>query len=443
MSLNSGGAGGNEYAMKRNIVPLLGIAVVVAILSTGVFYGLFAGKLRSASPDAAGQPIVVAARDLDRGTVLEAGDLKVSLFKGALGGSFSNPAQLAGATVVDAVKQNEPVLEERVISKVPRAGSEGNSVPAGQRAVSIRVSESDGLVGLLRPGTRVDLQAIQERNGGLELRTILQNVEVVAVSPQTQPAGGNRGPVSIVTVLTRPEDADVLALADSGSRIRLSLRNPLDSGTAPRRALTLGSLFQAGNVTSISASTLGAATDTRSLDLDLQVLRATPAAVGQLESKLARPVSGTALEVLSFAGNADSRELIKKLVGERQLEILSQRNLSAAPGRPARFYTGPAAARLGITFFTEAGKDGKLNLRVQPGISSQNKAAMETHLLDADLPATGSFLVSGIANDPADRDLLERLYPGHSWDDGRLVIVINSREGSARELSAVRSRRGR
>jgi pilus assembly protein CpaB len=443
LSLKSGGAEGNEYAMKRNIVPLLGIAVVVAILSTGVFYGLFAGKLRSASPDAAGQPIVVAARDLDRGTVLEASDLKVSLFKGALGGSFSNPAQLAGATVLDAVKQNEPVLEERVVSKVPRAGSANNSVPAGQRAVSIRVSESDGLVGLLRPGTRVDLQAIQERNGGLELRTILQNVEVVAVSPQTQPAGGNRGPVSIVTVLTRPEDADVLALADSGGRIRLSLRNPLDSGTAPRRALTLGSLFQAGNITSISASTLGAAADTRSLELDLQVLRATPAAVNQLESKLARPVSGTALEVLSFAGSADPRELIRKLVGERQLEILSQRNLSAAPGRPARFYTGPASARLGITFFTEAGKDGKLNLRVQPGISSQKKAAMETHLLDAGLPATGSFLVSGIANDPGDRDLLERLYPGHSWDDGRLVIVINSREGSARELSAVRSQRGR
>lgn len=428
--------------MKRNIVPLLGIAVVVAILSTGVFYGLFAGKLRSASPDAAGQPIVVAARDLDRGTVLEASDLKVSVFKGALGGSFSNPEQLVGATVVDAVKQNEPVLEERVVSKVPRAGSAANSVPAGQRAVSIRISESDGLIGLLRPGTRVDLQAVQERNGGLELRTILQNVEVVAVSPQTQAAGGNRGPVSIVTVLTKPEDADLVALADSGGRIRLSLRNPLDSGTAPRRALTLGSLFQANNVTSVSAPT-PAATDPRSLELDLQVLRATPAAVSQLESELVRPASGTAMEVLPFAGNTDSRELIKKLVGQRQLEILSQRNLSAAPGRPARFYTGPASARLGIAFFTAAGKDGKLNLRVQPGISSQNKAAMETHLLDAGLPANGSFLVSGIANEAGDRDLLERLYPGHSWDDGRLLMVINSREGNSRELSAVRSQRGR
>ena len=222
--------------MKRNIVPLLGIAVVVAILSTGVFYGLFAGKLRSASPEASGQAIVVAARDLDRGTVLQASDLKVSQFKGTLAGSFSSPAQLTGATLVEAVKQNEPLLEERVVSKVPGPGSAGSSVPTGLRAVSIRVSESDGLIGLLRPGARVDLQAVQDRNGGLELRTILQNVEVVAVSPQTQPAGGNRGPVSIVTVLARPEEADVVALADSGTRLRLSLRNPLDSGAEPRRA---------------------------------------------------------------------------------------------------------------------------------------------------------------------------------------------------------------
>ena len=438
MSLKSGGAEGNEYAMKRNIVPLLGIAVVVAILSTGVFYGLFAGKLRSASPDAAGQPIVVAARDLDRGTVLEASDLKVSLFKGALGGSFSNPAQLAGATVIDAIKQNEPVLEERVISKVPRAGSAGNSVPAGQRAVSIRVSESDGLVGLLRPGTRVDLQAIQERNGGLELRTILQNVEVVAVSPQPQP-GGNRGPVSIVTVLTRPEDADVLALADSGGRIRLSLRNPLDSGTAPGRALLLGSVFNANGVTPVSGPV--AATDRRSLELNLQVLRATPRALSQLEAKLARPASGTAMAVTPFTDRTDSRELIEKLVGEHQLEILAERSLSAGIGRPARFRSGPASGKVGIAFFTEPGKDGKLNLRVQPEISSQNRSEMETRLLDAEFPATGSFLVSGIFNSAGDREAVERLYPGHSWGDGQLLIVFNSREDG--ELSAARTERRR
>ncbi len=427
--------------MKRNIVPLLGIAVVVAILSTGVFYGLFAGKLRSASAETSGQAIVVAARDLDRGTVLQASDLKLSQFKGTLAGSFASPAPLTGATVIAAVKQNEPLLEERLVSKVPRSGSAGGSVPTGLRAVSIRVSESDGLIGLLRPGARVDLQAVQDRNGGLELRTILQNVEVVAVSAQTQPGGGNRGPVSIVTVLARPEDADVVALADSGTRLRLALRNPLDLGAEPHRALSLGSVFQATGVTPISASLPAVATDRRSLELDLQVLRATPEAVSRLESKLARPASGTVMTVIPFADQTDSRGLIEKLVAERQLEILSQRSLSAGVGRPARFRTGPASGKFGIAFFTERGADGKLNLRVQPEISSQEKSEMETRVVDAEFPASGSFLVSGMFNSASDRPTVERLYPGHSWSDGQLLIVFSSREEN--ELSAARTERRR
>ena len=59
--------------MKKNLVPLLGIAFVVAIISTGIFYGLFVGKLKSASVPS--QSIVVAARNLDRGTALQAADV--------------------------------------------------------------------------------------------------------------------------------------------------------------------------------------------------------------------------------------------------------------------------------------------------------------------------------------------------------------------------------
>ena len=421
--------------MKRNIAPLLGIAVVVAILSTGVFYGLFAGKLRSASADVPGQPIVVAARDLDRGTVLQADDLRVSHIKGTLAGSFSNPEQLAGATVISAVKQNEPMLEERVVSNSAKPGSGPSSVPTGLRAVSIHVSDSDGLLGLLRPGTKVDLQAVEERNGALQLRTFLQNVEVVEVNPQTQPGGGNRGPVSVVTVLARPADADVVALADSGARIRLSLRNPLDSATAPRPALGLSSVFQARNSAPSVASTAGAH-DARSLNVDLQVLRATPAAVSQLESKLARPASGSTMAVIPFADQSDCRGLIDKLARDHQLEILSQKNLNAGVGRPARFRTGPASGKLGIVFFTEPAADGKLSLRVQPEISSQSKSGMETHLLDADLPATGSFLLRGVFNGAGEHDALERLYPGRAWSDSQLLIVFSSRQEGSRQLSA-------
>ena len=116
--------------MKRNMVPLLGIAFVVAIISTGVFYGLFAGKLRS-SNELPGHAIVVAARDLDRGTVIQPSDLRVSEVQGVLGGAFSKPEEAAGATLLTAMKANEPLLEERVAPRVSE--NRGVQGPGAQR----------------------------------------------------------------------------------------------------------------------------------------------------------------------------------------------------------------------------------------------------------------------------------------------------------------------
>lgn len=142
------------------------------------------------------------------------------------------------------------------------------------------------------------------------------------------------------------------------------------------------------------------------------------------------------MAVVPFADQADSRGLIEKLAHDHQLEILSKKNLTAGIGHPARFRTGPAAGKLGISFFTEPAADGKLNLRVQPEISSQSKTGMETHLLDADLPSTGSFLLRGVLNGAGDHDLLQRLYPGQAWSDNQLLIVFSSREDNSRQLSA-------
>jgi Flp pilus assembly protein CpaB len=225
--------------MKKNMVPLLGIAFVVAIISTGVFYGLFAGKLRS-STEVPGHPIVVAARDLDRGTVLQPGDLRVTEMEGVLSGSFSRSEDAAGATLLTPVKANEPLLAERVSPRLTDAERAGGPVPKGMRAVTVHVTQSESLVNLLRPGSRVDLQAVTDKNGG-ELRTVLENVQVLAAG-QTD---GNH-PAN-VTVLIRAQDADVVALADAVSRMRVALRNPADQGNSRHRALSLPALFSSGS----------------------------------------------------------------------------------------------------------------------------------------------------------------------------------------------------
>jgi Flp pilus assembly protein CpaB len=447
--------GGNGIAMKRNMVPLFGIAVVVATISTGVIYGLFAGKLRSASAEIPGQPIIIAARDLERGAVLQPADVQVSQFKGTLAGSFANADQVAGATLLVAVKRNEPLIEERLMLKAPKTGDSNGAVPQGLRAVSIRVSDSESLIGMLRPGARVDLQAIRERNGALELRTILQNVEVLAANPQVQPGGGNRGPVSIVTVLTRPQDADLVALADSAARIRLTLRNPLDDKLGPRPALAPGSIFQSPGSVSQSNLSLespqvepptspGPGLDSRAIQLHIQVLNATAAAAQTLQSKLARGASGDSLDVASFRSGAEGTELVGNLEKQHQLEIVLDKSLTARPGRSAKFQAGSASCQLRMQFSTRFESGGKINLRVRPEISSQLPEGVQTQVYEAELPATGSFLVTGILDAPRDREFLTRLFPRQSWGDHNLAILVTSQESSSREVPALaQSRRGR
>ena len=226
--------------MKKNMVPLLGIAFVVAIISTGVFYGLFAGKLRS-STEAPGHPIVVAARDLDRGTVLQPGDLRLAEMEGVLSGSFAKLEDASGATLLVPVKANEPLLEERVSPRLTDAERAGGPVPKGMRAITVHVTESETLLRLLRPGSRVDLQAVTNKNGGAELRTVLENVQVLEAGQTDANHPAN------VTVLIRAGDADAVALADAASRVRVALRNPADKENSRHHVLTLQALFSGGS----------------------------------------------------------------------------------------------------------------------------------------------------------------------------------------------------
>lgn len=438
--------------MKRNIVPLLGIAFVVAIISTGVFYGLFAGKLRSTTTELPGRSIVVASRNLERGTAVKSGDVHLSQLKGTLTGSFSRVDEAVGVTLLEPVKQDEPLLESRLASRDPKAGGAGGGVSAGMRAVSVRVSDSAGIAGLLRAGARVDLQAVLERNGSTELRTILENVEVLAMQPQLEAVGGNRPPVPVMTVLAPARYADLVALADSGARIRVALRNPLDEATMPRRSLALASVFQSSAVSSPAApqtaqrarsaagpgqaSTTLAASWDHPIQLHVQALGVSAAALGELNSKLTGPFVDNSLRVAAFRPDADPNEVIRSLERKQELEVVSAWRLTAGLGRPISFRAGAAPDQLRVVFSPAAGAGGKVSLRVKPEISLQRSGGVETRKYDANLPDAGSFLVQGLLEEQSDRGILDRLFPGHSWSGRQLVILVTSRAQQQAPASA-------
>ena len=224
--------------MKKNVVPLLGIAFVVAILSTGIFYGLFVGKLTSATIPS--QTIVVAARNLDRGAALQTADVKLAAWSAPVlpPGALTALNQVEGLTLIGSLTEDEPILQSHVASRTSGAGA-GLGIAPGMRAVSIHATDSVGVVSLLRPGYKVDVQLVSSSGALPELRTILQNIEVLSVSPQVE----NRlNPV--ITLLVNPEGADMAGLGDSAARLRLLLRNPLDDGKSDLRRVTLPAMLQ-------------------------------------------------------------------------------------------------------------------------------------------------------------------------------------------------------
>jgi pilus assembly protein CpaB len=225
--------------MKRNLVPLLVIAFVVAIISTGIFYGLFVARLRSGP--VTGKSIVVAARNLDRGAVLQAADVKLVAWGGADApqGAFDAVSPVAGFTLIAPLQENEPILQSRVASRTSGGGA-GLGIAPGMRAISIHATDSSGIVTILKPGYRVDVQLVSNQ---AELRTILQNIEVLAVNP----VGDGHGASPVITLLVDPEGADMAGLGDSTAHLRLALRNPLDDAKADLRRVTVPAMLQPPN----------------------------------------------------------------------------------------------------------------------------------------------------------------------------------------------------
>ncbi len=227
---------------KNNLLKLLGIALVVAIVSTGVFYGLFVNSLSSSIRS--GKTLVVAAKALKAGTQLQDTDLKTIPWPAEQlpVGFYGTVDQVTGTTVFDPIGEGEPVVASHLAS-VQSGGGAG--VPEGMRAVSVHVTDSSGVLALLRSGQKVDAQVVVHQGGstGAEVRTALEDLTVLSVQPQAE-VSSQGVTLPVVTLLAKPAEADALAAADSGARVRLTLRNPLDDSTRSRAPLSVDAVMR-------------------------------------------------------------------------------------------------------------------------------------------------------------------------------------------------------
>lgn len=176
-------------------------------------------------------------------------------------GSNGDPRTFEGSVASAPIKADEQVLLTKVYLKGSDTGI-ASQVSIHHRGISIPVNDVTGVTRLLKPGDRVDIIANVQYPGenGVqsEIKTILQNVHVLAVGEQVQnnipavfdtdPVTGGRFAKNIrgsrtfntVTIEVTPVDAQkVIYIVESGVGLFLTLRNPVDRQVASIPTLTV------------------------------------------------------------------------------------------------------------------------------------------------------------------------------------------------------------
>jgi pilus assembly protein CpaB len=234
--------------MNRRLTMILSSAFVVAVLCSYVVYRIAAKQLNTPRQPQA-TPVVVAARDLEIGTLIKDADLTTAEWIGPLPkGALSAKETIIGRGVVSQLYQGEPVIDTR-LAGAGAGGGLAATIPPGMRACAVRVNEVVGVAGFVVPGMRVDVIISGTSPGataaqGPTVKTLLQNIQVLSAGTNIQKDNeGKPVQVPVVNLLVTPEQAEVLSLAGNETRIQLVLRNPLDTETVKTPGAGMAGLF--------------------------------------------------------------------------------------------------------------------------------------------------------------------------------------------------------
>jgi len=233
--------------MANNMTKIIaGLLIAIAVLLGIYAWMLGRGPAQpaiAAAPQATAAkavPMVVAARLLPAGQPITADALKVEQTPVLPTGAFSDPAALVGRLPASDIMAASPVLAAALTSGL------ADLVAPGERAVAVKVDETNAVGNRLRPGNFVDVFMNLKREGGgsglsgaeisrSQARLLLSKVRVLSFGDATPDHDGVSGPTggARTVVLSVPTaQVDALTLAEASGRLTIALRNPHDDETA-------------------------------------------------------------------------------------------------------------------------------------------------------------------------------------------------------------------
>ncbi|MGH3872072.1 MAG: SAF domain-containing protein [Pseudonocardiaceae bacterium] len=194
---------GRTLLLRRGIAAVLvGVAAVLALAP---------GRESSVA-------VVVAARDLAPGTVLQESEVTMSGLPGQVvpDGAARTSATVLGRTLAAPVRRGEPLTDVRLagpdLTKAVRTDQDAVSVP-------LRLADPD-IATLLHPGAAVDVVTVGERQD--EPVVLARNARVLAVLAAGSQAAARDG--RLVLVALDPTAATRVAAASLSQTLTVTLR---------------------------------------------------------------------------------------------------------------------------------------------------------------------------------------------------------------------------
>lgn len=161
-------------------------------------------SLQALQSDDPGVPVVVAARDLDSGQVLAAGDVRVVTVPQAARPSHTlGPSEAQGRRVAGPIRAGEPITDRQVIEPRDLSGYGPDAV-----LTMVRLDDPAALAGL-RVGDQVAVVATAV--DATDAHVVAEDA-VIALLPQIDDRSGEAAAVGIITGRTEALDLAAAAL---------------------------------------------------------------------------------------------------------------------------------------------------------------------------------------------------------------------------------------
>ena len=252
MAEKSSGRGARIGAITFTVLAVIFTGLTALLLAQFMGSGPASGELT--------QPVLVAKRTIPAAQRINAEDLRIIDWPASAvpEGAFNAVEELLGPKArvpVNTIFAGEPVLKQRLAA--PELGTGMASlVPPDRRAFPVPVDRWVPDARLVYPGAFVDvlttLRIPGERRSNTKL--VLQQIRVLAVDGAVDAAElsalqqdknkrsrGTRR--SVVTLLVRPDQAEVLALASREGKLDLVLRRAGDQDEVETLGLTVNELI--------------------------------------------------------------------------------------------------------------------------------------------------------------------------------------------------------